>query len=160
YRWHVVFARAYDQQAPARFATLAKQAETAPVTAPIGRARTVIVEQQTGDAAPDHVVVDVASDGVPLRPTSPDTPTLRFAAPGVPVATSSERTRPGTPRAITAELSTPALARHLDETEALRKDAERRLALDSVRGRNTLHGFVAPQSSGPIPIITESVPPP
>src|SRR5262245_23323 len=36
YRWHVVFARAYDRQAPARFATLAKQAEVSPVIAPIG----------------------------------------------------------------------------------------------------------------------------
>src|SRR5688572_15149973 len=30
YRWHVVYARAYGSQAPARFTTLAKQIEAAP----------------------------------------------------------------------------------------------------------------------------------
>src|SRR5215208_1053252 len=41
YRWHMVYARAYGGTAPARFAALAKQADSAPVTAPVGRARTV-----------------------------------------------------------------------------------------------------------------------
>ncbi|HTJ42036.1 MAG TPA: hypothetical protein VL463_08050 [Kofleriaceae bacterium] len=150
YRWHVVFSRSYDKQAPARFATLAKQAEVSPVIAPIGRSKTVIVETLASDSAPDHVVVDVVSNGVPLKPAAPDAPTMRFNA------ASPDDTKPQSPRAITAELSTPALARHLDEQEALRRDAAQKGPV-----RHTLPGFAPVAASVvPPPEISESVPPP
>jgi hypothetical protein len=152
YRWNVVYARSYDQQAPARFATLAKQAEASPLLAPIGRSKTVIVEPQA-DAAPDAVVVDVVSNGVPpLRPVGPEQPTLRFAA--QTAADEDEDTKPSGPRAITAELSTPALQRHITETEELRREAAERHPAP----RRTLVGF-APVVASPPPAVNEIVPP-
>ena len=83
YRWYAVFARTYDQDTPARYATLAKQAETAAAVAPVGRTRTVIVSPEVADAEPDAEVVDVieGAGGVPLRPVSPDDPTMKYVSP-------------------------------------------------------------------------------
>jgi hypothetical protein len=53
YRWHMVFVRTFGGQASARFSTLARQAEATPTVAPVGRARTVIVDHS------DDRVVDV-----------------------------------------------------------------------------------------------------
>lgn len=88
YRWHVVFTRNYGGQPTARYSTLARAAESAPAIAPVGRARTVIVD---GDDVP------------PLRPAGPERDTLRMdaitesgavAAPVMPQPTSpSGRTR-------------------------------------------------------------------
>jgi HEAT repeat protein len=61
YRWHVVFHRTYGDTPPARFSTLARQTE-GPLTAPVGRARSVIVDD------PDHVVVDVPVTKTPTQP--------------------------------------------------------------------------------------------
>ncbi len=44
YRWHLVYASAYGVDPPARFTTLARSLDVDPTTAPVGRARTVIVE--------------------------------------------------------------------------------------------------------------------
>jgi hypothetical protein len=46
YRWHLVYARAYRVDAPARFSTLARTLEggASSVDAPVGRARSVIIE--------------------------------------------------------------------------------------------------------------------
>ncbi|MBK9036357.1 MAG: hypothetical protein IPL61_34770 [Myxococcales bacterium] len=71
YRWHMVFVRTFGGQASARFSTLARQAEAAPAVAPVGRARTVIVE-----AGHDRVV-DVAP---PLAPVGPEAVTMRLTA--------------------------------------------------------------------------------
>jgi hypothetical protein len=123
YRWHVVFARDFDKQAAARFATLAKQAEQATITAPVGRARSVIIEdpREASDSMPDHVVVDVIApvpESGPLRsaapaepvaqrpallaPVAPDSPTLRMQAMPEPVAT------PVTPTAVDARAAIAA----------------------------------------------------
>ena len=47
YRWHLVYAAAYGIDPPARFTTLARSLDVDPTTAPVGRARTVIVEDTT-----------------------------------------------------------------------------------------------------------------
>src|SRR3954464_3814312 len=47
YRWHLVYARAYHVDAPARFTTLARQLEVEAQganVAPVGRARSIIVD--------------------------------------------------------------------------------------------------------------------
>lgn len=71
YRWHMVFVRTFGGQASARFSTLARQAEAAPAVAPVGRARTVIVDatdERPPDAAP------------PLAPVGPEAVTMRLQA--------------------------------------------------------------------------------
>ncbi len=104
YRWHVVFARDFDKQAAARFATLAKQAEVATSTAPVGRARTVIVEpdpREASDSMPDHVVVDVVE-------AVPESGPLRSAAATIPpIAPAPPESPPSRPAAVDAE---PAIA--------------------------------------------------
>lgn len=46
YRWHLVYARAYRVEPPARFTTLARQLEVVDATpVPVGRAKSVIVEE-------------------------------------------------------------------------------------------------------------------
>ena len=47
YRWHLIYASAYGVDPPARFTTLARSLDVDPTTAPVGRARTVIVEDTT-----------------------------------------------------------------------------------------------------------------
>ena len=47
YRWHLVFAAAYGIDPPARFTTLARSLDTDPALSPVGRARTVIIEEGT-----------------------------------------------------------------------------------------------------------------
>ncbi len=79
YRWHVVFTRNYGGQTSARFSTLARTADASPITSPVGRARTVIVDGE------EHTVVDVRSPVV--RPVGPDHATMRMH-----VAEDGERT--------------------------------------------------------------------
>jgi hypothetical protein len=85
YRWHVVFHRTYGDTAPARFSTLARQADAGPQTSPVGRARSVIVSDV------DHEVVEVRDAGsasgsgsTPLPgplPEAPRTMTIKDYAP-------------------------------------------------------------------------------
>lgn len=153
YRWHVVFARTYGGQASARFSTLARQAEAAPTVAPVGRARTVIVDGVEPPAT------------TPLSPVGPEAVTMRLTAltdeqaAAEPVPTPARRERsdrrvtqvgiamptppprvidaeepsPGEPapppivaRSRTAEMATPKLQAHLAETEARRREADER----------------------------------
>lgn len=46
YRWHLVYASAYGMDPPARFTTLARALDVDPTSAPVGRARTVIIEDR------------------------------------------------------------------------------------------------------------------
>lgn len=111
YRFHVVFGRMFGGTPDARFSTLAKQAEDAAPTTPVGRAKTVIVEQtatsssRSPEMSSDAIVVDVA-----LPP--------------------SETPEQAKPRTQTMELSTDALAKHLEETEQQRRDAAPTKKLD------------------------------
>ena len=84
YRWHMVFTRNYGGQTTARFSTLARAADASPITSPVGRARTVIVDGE------EHQVVDVRSPIV--RPVAPDQATMKMHVPepvgGPPPATA------------------------------------------------------------------------
>ncbi|NVB85168.1 MAG: hypothetical protein HOV81_42775 [Kofleriaceae bacterium] len=55
YRWHIVYAKAYGVDAPARFSTLARQLEVDATPVPVGRARSVIIED-TVVADPDETI--------------------------------------------------------------------------------------------------------
>src|SRR5690349_20100446 len=84
YRWHVVFHRTYGDTPPARFSTLARQADAGPQTAPVGRARSVIIEDG------DHVVVDVPM--MPGPAAGADDRTLRTAVTAAPDDIAAPRT--------------------------------------------------------------------
>jgi hypothetical protein len=47
YRWNLVYASAYGLDPPARFTTLARSLDIDPVSTPVGRAPTIIVEEPT-----------------------------------------------------------------------------------------------------------------
>ncbi len=51
YRWNLVFATAYSIDPPARFTTLARTLDVDPAISPVGRARTVIVDDVAAKAA-------------------------------------------------------------------------------------------------------------
>ncbi len=51
YRWNLVYATAYGLEPPARFTTLARTLDADATTSPVGRPRTVIVEEASGRAA-------------------------------------------------------------------------------------------------------------
>jgi hypothetical protein len=105
YRWHVVFHRTYGDTPPARFSTLARQADAGPQTAPVGRARSVIVDDG------DHVVVDVHESGrgeigAVLAAAGKDDPTQRVAIQPEPERPAIGRTTsvpglPALPRTLT-----------------------------------------------------------
>ncbi|MGE3544155.1 MAG: hypothetical protein AB7L28_09485, partial [Kofleriaceae bacterium] len=88
YRWHLVFAAAYGLDAPARFTTLARSRDPDGTTIPVGRARTVIIDELRPEAkpvaadvtspAPPEVIPEVVSDATPLP--IPDDPTERTPA--------------------------------------------------------------------------------
>jgi hypothetical protein len=156
YRWHVVYARAYGSHAPARFLTLARQIDAAPVIAPVGRARSVIVE----DAADgeDRTVVDIRDvpatperlgEAAPLGPIGPEQATLRFAgaSPARPPAARSPESEPGAAR----------------DGADRRVEAERRRAAapTSEPARPGGAGLSLPAMAGPVPEpVSEATPPP
>lgn len=98
YRWHIVFARMFGRTADARYGKLAKHAEENAGAPPIGRSRTVIIEEVQPEDTEDHVVVDVG-----LPPSAVIEPASRTS---------------------TMRLSTDALASHLAQTEEVRKQAQ------------------------------------
>jgi hypothetical protein len=77
YRWHLVYAKAYRVEAPARFTTLARQLEVDATPVPVGRARSVIIEEPiidphaTAPLVPRPPILPTASDG---RITTPPPP--------------------------------------------------------------------------------------
>lgn len=149
YRFNVVFARVFGRETDARFATLAKAAAEAPPTPPVGKARTVIVEGTSGgedEGGEDHVVVDVA---------------LPPSASAKTIETNKARTK-------TMAFSTDALAKHLDETETKRKQAEarRRPTADDVAPQATPTATPSaptspmPAADTPLPAPVAAAPPP
>lgn len=62
YRFHVGFDRAFGHDTDARFLSLAKQAEQAAISSPVGKGKTVVVDDEVAaepEENADHVVVDV-----------------------------------------------------------------------------------------------------
>jgi hypothetical protein len=75
YRWHLVYARAYRVDAPARFTTLARQLEAGPEVIPapaVGRARSVIIED--GVAVVSTAKTTAPPPPPPARATPPPPP--------------------------------------------------------------------------------------
>ncbi|HEU0035433.1 MAG TPA: hypothetical protein VFQ53_32710 [Kofleriaceae bacterium] len=99
YRWHLAYSAAYGLDPPARFTTLARALEVEPPTPPVGRARSVIVEDAS---ARSSAPVPVASDATertpapvhvaPLAPVPADAETMKLVAPEL-VADGHERAR-------------------------------------------------------------------
>ena len=84
YRWHLAFAKAYGLDAPARFTTLARQLELDEGPAPVGRARSVIIEDsRPAQRASDAAIVEAATDPHRTLPMIPMIPRLP-AAPAPP----------------------------------------------------------------------------
>jgi hypothetical protein len=86
YRWHLVYAAAYGLESPARFTTLARALDVDPASAPVGRARTVIIEapelkaRREAEAASPVPIAPDQTDRTPTRitPVGPDDMTMRF----------------------------------------------------------------------------------
>ena len=95
YRWHLVLAAAYDLDPPARFTTLARALDVDPAIAPVGRARSVIVDEKS-TGAPIEVMSDVTArtpQPVPMHVPAgaeDETPRLPSRLPSEP---TSERMR-------------------------------------------------------------------
>ncbi|HTR51729.1 MAG TPA: hypothetical protein VMJ10_13530 [Kofleriaceae bacterium] len=68
YRWHLVYARAYGLDVPARYETLAAQVSADATPAPVGRARSVIVD------GPAEIIAPEPSRTLPLVPAIPRLP--------------------------------------------------------------------------------------
>lgn len=87
YRWHLVFARAYQLEPQARFLTLARQLEVEAAPSPVGRSRSIIVDEivapspQTTQpfvpAPPRAPAPPAPKPGVPIAPVLPDQPTMK-----------------------------------------------------------------------------------
>lgn len=124
YRWHLVYARAYELDAPARYTTLARALDVDATTPPVGRAKTVIVD---ASAAPSGVVTGDITERTPAlsdQTTRMDTPPGRVenAAPTMPMA------------APPASSAAPDLPLHADSGR---------------EKRNTLLGVRAPKQTDP-----------
>ena len=89
FRWHLVFARAYVLEPQARFLTLAKQLEVEAAPAPVGRAKSIIVDEivapepqttQPFVAAPPRapaISLPPPQPATPVMPVDADQPTMR-----------------------------------------------------------------------------------
>lgn len=89
FRWHLVFARAYVLEPQARFLTLAKQLEVEAAPAPVGRTKSIIVDEivapepqttQPFVAAPPRapaISLPPPQPAAPLVPVEADQPTMR-----------------------------------------------------------------------------------
>ncbi len=83
YRWHLAYAKAYGLEAPARFLTLARTiASDGTVVAPIGRSRSVIVDDASTRVTP-VVPVAVAASG-PVETAADGDATAPLVAPPRP----------------------------------------------------------------------------
>ncbi|MBL9015175.1 MAG: hypothetical protein JNL83_13415 [Myxococcales bacterium] len=129
YRWHLVFARAYELDAPARYTTLARALDVDASTTPVGRSKSVIVD---ASAAPGVVVSGDITEKTPAlsdQTTRMDTPPGRVdnAAPTMPMTA---------PPASSAAPDLPSL------TDSGREK------------RNTLLGVRAPRQTDPgLPVL-------
>jgi hypothetical protein len=123
YRWHLVYARAYRVDAPARFSTLARQQEGGGVDAPVGRARSVIIEDgvATVTTTNDPNATQPLTQARPATPPPPPKPkrppteppmadlddtTERIIMMPVPLLTS-DRSRTSTLMGVTPSRSEP-----------------------------------------------------
>lgn len=92
YRWHLAHAEAYQQEPPARFTTLARTLEIETSPAPVGRARSVIVDDKTQPLAMGTRTPAAAAAPLQvLTPAGVDQPTMKVQAHVVPEPISKKR---------------------------------------------------------------------
>src|SRR5664279_6408096 len=92
YRWHLAHAEAYQQEPPARFTTLARTLEIETSPAPVGRARSIIVDDKTQPLAMGTRTPAAAA--APLQVPTPvgiDQPTMKVQAHVVPEPIAKKR---------------------------------------------------------------------
>jgi Type II secretion system (T2SS), protein E, N-terminal domain len=85
YRWHLAHAQAYAAEPPARFTTLARTLEIETAPSPVGRAKSVIVDEKTQPMS--TTVRGPAAPAGPLAvpsPVGPDQPSMKMQAHVVP----------------------------------------------------------------------------
>ncbi len=94
YRWHLGYANVYELEPPARFTTLARTLDIESAPAPVGRARSVIVETQPM-ASPNRPPAPAAAPLPVPSPVSADQPTMKVGAvvPAVPGASTPGKKR-------------------------------------------------------------------
>jgi HEAT repeat protein/type II secretion system (T2SS) protein E len=85
YRWHLAFAKVFEVEPPARFTTLARTLEIETAPAPVGRARSVIVDTAPMAAANRPPAAPAGPLPVPA-PIAQDQPTMKVGSviPGEP----------------------------------------------------------------------------
>lgn len=94
YRWHLVYAAAYGLDPPARFTTLARSLEIEAPPIPVGRARSIIIDEApAGDStgAPPAPIVSERTERTPaLADATTKGPALPLRSPGNATALISE----------------------------------------------------------------------
>jgi hypothetical protein len=125
YRWHLIYANAYSLEPNARFTTLARQLEVEAQPSPVGRSRSIIVDEVI---APEPQITQPFVPAPPRPPAAPasiptpgvvDQPTMKVedivrAKTGTLVGTDAPRTRP------TTDPGTGIPARRAKDDETLR----------------------------------------
>jgi hypothetical protein len=91
YRWHLAFASAYKLDPPARFTTLARTLEIEAAPAPVGRARSVIVDAKDA-VADDTAPLLMAPSRSPAVPTTPQSTDLTAPLPAIEPIDSTQQT--------------------------------------------------------------------
>lgn len=114
YRWHLMLAVAYGASVPQRFAQLAAQIEKDPASQPVGRARTIIVENE-----PERDTIVAATPTLPPGP--PVTPAQEEA-----VRARSQRVTEDVAPLIPRAVASAELARGSGATGAERPVSGRR----------------------------------
>ncbi|HEY1556788.1 MAG TPA: hypothetical protein VGF94_18260 [Kofleriaceae bacterium] len=110
YRWHLVYAAAYQLDVPARYETLAAQVAAEAAPPPVGRARSVIVD------GPAEIVAPEPSRTLPLVPVIP-----RLPAKQAPQLAGIAATAPlVAPPVLPAAAVTPVVAPVLPEEPTIR----------------------------------------
>ncbi|MEZ4362162.1 MAG: hypothetical protein R3B48_18380 [Kofleriaceae bacterium] len=104
YRWQLMLTRAYGVSTPQRFVTLAAQLDKDPVTAPVGKSRTIIVEDE-----PERDTIVRANAPAVAAPPAPEPP-----------ATTDRATRPELGQARRSTSVTPPPGPIGDRTPTLR----------------------------------------
>jgi hypothetical protein len=90
YRWHLAYAKAYRVEAPARYTTLARQLEVDATPVPVGRTKSVIVEERILDPHATAPLV-APTPSTPAPPVLPKPSDGRVVAPPLAAADATER---------------------------------------------------------------------
>ena len=93
YRWHLAYAAAYKLDPPARFTTLARTLEIEAAPAPVGRARSVIIDAKDALAVSDDTApLMMAPPRSPAVPTTPQSNDLTVPLPAIEPVDSTQQT--------------------------------------------------------------------